>query len=114
VTEILLMEGELGELLTRVAEITDPPEGLYLIYVVNDDLPLTEDCWSAIILFLDEDDDAFVPDEARERNMLSIVSVSIAQRVVRVALEDKPDASKADLVAALDYYTDNDAFINLS
>jgi hypothetical protein len=114
VAERLLMEGALGELLTRVAEISDLPEGYYAIYMAHFDAALTEDLWSAIILFLDEDDDDFVPDEARERNMLSIVDVRTAQSVVRVALVDKPDASKADLVAALDYYTDHDAFIDLS
>src|SRR5688572_26274668 len=106
------MEGELGELLTRLEGIDDPPEGFYVIYVTNDDLPLTEDRWCAI--FLESLYEEVIPDEARERNMLSIIDVTHAQSVVREALRDKPDASKADLVAALDYYTDHDAFIDFS
>lgn len=112
--ERLLMEGELGDLLTRLEGISDPPEGIYMIYVAHVGAELTEDRWSAIMLFLHDDDDDFVPDEARERNMLYIAHVSLAQRVVREARRDKPDASKADLVAALAYYLDHDAFIDFS
>lgn len=112
--ERVFMEGKLGELLIRVEEIIEPPEEMYVLYVMNEDLALTEDRWSAIILESVYEEDGFVPDEARERNMLAILDVSIVQRVVREALRDKPDASKADLAAAVDYYTDHDAFIDFS
>jgi hypothetical protein len=114
VTERLLMEGELGDLLTRVEKIRDLPEGFYVLYVAHLGSVWTEDRWSAILFSFDEEDETFMPDEARERNMLAMAHVSLVQRIVRVALHDKPDASKADLITALEYYLDNDAFIDFS
>lgn len=112
--ERLLMEGKLGELLTRLEGISDLDEGFYVLYVAHVGAELTEDRWSAIMFSLSEEDEEFVPDEARKRNMLAIANVSLVRRIVREALRDKPDASKADFVAALDYYTDHDAFIDLT
>lgn len=63
---------------------------------------------------LGEEDEKFLPDEARECNMLAIAHVRLVQRIVREALWNKSEAGKADLATALDYYTDKDAFIDLS
>jgi hypothetical protein len=112
-TERLLIEGKLGELLKKIADVRDPSEvGCYMLYA-RDDL-LDENSWCAIILSFHEEDEDFVPQVAEEKNLYPLAILTQVQSVIRVAYRDKPQANSAELVKALNYYLDNDAFLDLS
>ena len=111
-TKRLLMEGELGDLLFKIDAIEDPSDGCYMLYAQDDHL--VEGTWSAVILSRHEEDEDFVPSVATEKNLYPIAILTDVQSVVRVAYRDNPTIGSADLVRALNYYLDNDAFIDFS
>lgn len=113
-TERLLMEGKLGELLPKIPGIEDPGEGFYMLYAPRDTVLLAEDMRVAVILSLREEDEQFLPEIARAKNLEPACDIRDVQNVLEVAREDKPDASIADLVKALNYYLHNDAFMDFS
>lgn len=110
-SERVLLFGTLGDLIDKILPIENPKDGSYLLYAPHNTLFLSEAMSCAIMFVLWEED---VTEIGREYELEAVYDISDAQHVIDVALKDKPDASKHDLIEALNYYMDNDAFIDFS
>lgn len=110
--ERLIALGRLGDLIERVNEFVEPADGMYCLYVPEDQQSsLDENTECGLMLFLTEDDDDFVPDEAKERNWVNVSDIRMMQDVLDVAHRVHPHPTQHYLVKALEYYMDNDAFM---
>lgn len=105
-----VMQGRLGEVITQLHELQDPPlELMYFIYALYDADALHADvaCIVTLESAYGEDDPIGI------RHGWGVVCEGrLAQDVVRVAREDKPDATAEELIQALEYYLDHDAYID--
>ncbi len=108
----LLRAGKLMELLSDVLMVVDPAEGQYMLYAPRGAISLEADMECAIILMLHEDEDDFSPDYAVKHNLAPACDVRTMQNVIEVALEENPETTSNDWIQALNYYLDNDAFMD--
>lgn len=109
------MEGRLEEIICKLESIKDTDEGSYLLYTRDDNLPITGGTQCAIILFLEEDADDYIPDIALEKHLpLGIITVRELQQIILVACEDKPGLEADDLIRAMIYYLNHDAYLDLT
>lgn len=82
------------------------------MYTADDEWLLTTDCCiTAPPDFDEETDEEIIPDFAMENGMDGSVPPEILQDVIINALQQKKDAANKELLEALNYYMDNDAFI---
>jgi len=101
----------LGETLETIEAITDPPEGFYVIHLIRNDEPIIEDEISVAVLSLHEEDEKFMEKFAFAHGLIPYCSVDLAKEVVIVAREQKPNATRGELFASLEYYLSHDAFL---
>ncbi len=110
--ERLITVGRLGDLIERANEFTEPLDGIYSLYVPKDrKWSLDENVECGLILILKDDPEDFVPDEAKERSWVLASDLQIIQTVVDVAYKIHPNPTQAYLVKALEYFMENDAFL---
>ncbi len=110
--ERLITVGRLGDLIERANEFTEPHQGIYSLYVPKDrKWSLDENVECGLILILKDDPEDFVPDEAKERGWVLASDLQIIQTVVDVAHKVHPNPTQAYLVKALEYFIENDAFL---
>lgn len=109
------MEGRLADLFDKLEAIQEPQtsQGYYELYVPSGAKSLNENMRVAVIFTPEFVDDDWLPEYAREHNLEPIYEVTLLQSVLRVARDDKPDASVNELVAALDYFQKNDSYMDL-
>ena len=108
----LITTGRLGDLLERANEFTEPPQEIYSLYVPKDrKWSLDENVECGLILILKDDPEDFVPDEAKERVWVLVSDLGIMQTVVDVANKVHPNPTQAYLVKALEYFMENNAFL---
>lgn len=112
--EKLLLIGTLGELLDKILQVSNPPEGFYLLYAPIGTMLLEETTKCAVILSLHEEEINYVPEIAQKHSLEAVYILSDVKHVIEAALQDKTDATHSDLVRALNYYLYNDAYIDLS
>ena len=83
------------------------------IYVADDEWFLTTACCiTAPPEFDEETDEEIIPDFAVENGMDGSVLPEILQDVIINALEQKKDATNEELLKALNFYMDRDAFMS--
>ena len=83
------------------------------MYVADDEWFLTTACCiTAPPEFDEETDEEIIPDFAVENGMDGSVLPEILQDVIINALEQKKDATNEELLKALNFYMDRDAFID--
>jgi len=108
----LITTGRLGDLLERANEFTEPPDGIYSLYMPKDrKWSLDENVECGLILILKEDLDDFFPDEAKERKWVLVSDLQIMQIVVDVANKVHANPIQSYLVKALEYFIENGAFL---
>src|SRR5689334_4408373 len=110
----ILRYGLLGELLHNIEDVKNPKDGGYDLYAPQGVMSLDENMEAAVILMLTDDSDDYMPDFAVEHKLVAVAIYQDVISVVRVARRDKPAATPSDLVAALNYYLDHDAYLHLS
>ena len=110
--ERLITTGRLGDLLERANEFIEPTNEIYSLYVPKDrKWSLDENVECGFILILKDDPEDFVPDEAKERGWVLASDLEIIQTVVDVAHKVHPHPTPDYLVKALEYFMENNAFI---
>jgi hypothetical protein len=108
----LITTGRLGDLIERANEFTEPPHGIYSLYVPKDrKWSLDENVECGLMLILKEDPDDFFPDEAKERHWVLASDLQIIQTIVDVAHRVQPNPTQNYLVKALEYFMENNAFL---
>ena len=108
----LITVGRLGDLIERANEFTEPPQGIYSLYVPKDrKWSLDENVECGLILILKDDPEDFLPDEAKERGWVLASDLQIIQTVVDVAHRIQPNPTPSYLVKALEYFMQNNAFL---
>lgn len=85
----------------------------WYIYESDDILSLSTPCCIASRPDFDEDDEEIFPEFAIENNMDYSIMPEIVIDVVLNALHQKKDATDEELLKALNYYLDADAFLEL-
>lgn len=109
--ERFLSQGKLIDLLDSMMSIEDPTDGFYMLYAPNGsiNLPASTECF--IFLCLYDIEDEFEIPMALENMVEPAIEVHMIKRIMRIASSQKSDLSKGDLVNAINYYLDNDAFL---
>lgn len=107
----VFMVKTLGEVLTSLESIPEPEGGFYALYVAENTTQLTKDMTCTVIFESDEDEETYVSEFAKANHLATVVDLRLALHVMDVAKCDKSDLNVQDLVDALNYYLDNDAFI---
>lgn len=84
----------------------------WCLYVSDMELNLASECCIADFPEIDDDtDEETYPDFAIEHEMDSCLLPELVQDVVLSALEQKKDATNVEILEALNYYLDNDCFM---
>ena len=110
--ERLITIGRLGDLIERANEFVEPSHAMYCLYVPeSQQSSLHENMECGLMLFMTEDDDDFVPDEAKERNWVNVSDIRMMQDVLDVAHMVHEHPTQDYLVKALAYYMHNDTFM---
>ena len=110
--ERLITTGRLGDLIQRANEFTEPTNGIYSLYVPKDrKWSLDENVECGLMLILKDDPEDFVPDEAKERGWVLASDLQIIQTVIDVAHRFHPNPAPNYLVKALEYFMENDTFL---
>jgi hypothetical protein len=110
--ERLITVGRLGDLIERANEFVEPADAIYSLYVPENRVSsLDENVECGYTLFLDDDPDDFVPDEAKERDWVLYSDLRLIQNVLDVAHMVHTHPTQRYLVKALEYFMHNDAFI---
>lgn len=88
-------------------------DNVWHMYVADDEWFLTTDCCiTAPPDFDEETDEEIIPNFAVENKMDGSVLPEILQDVIINALKQKKDATNEELLKALNYYMDRDAFMS--
>ena len=85
----------------------------WYIYEPDDILSLSTPCYIAPRPEFDENEDEIFPEYAIENNMDYSIMPELVTDVVINAIDQKRDATEEELLKALNYYLDADAFIKL-
>jgi hypothetical protein len=110
--ERFLSRGKLIDLLDSMMNIEDPADGFYMLYAPKDSINLPPDTECFIFLCLYDVEDDFEIPMALEAGVEPAIEVNMIKRITQIAYSQKSDLSKDDIVNAINYYLDNDAFLN--
>ena len=105
----------LGSLLRRIGDIPPEPDkgSWYTLYVEGDgDGVLDENTFVVVVLVTDTIYDPKTV-EVGGRQFTAIVDLWLVQDIVEQAMFQKLEANAGELVAALDFYLENDAYLEL-
>ncbi len=113
--ETVLAHGTIHDLMQQIEAIQQPEleDGHYFLYAPAGIVTLREDMEAAIILeswWRDEDDP--LPEFALEHGLEPAYEIRMAQRVIAAAKRQKPEVTVSELISALNYFMDYDAFLN--
>jgi hypothetical protein len=108
-----LSQGKLIDLLNSMMTIEDPTDGFYMLYAPQNATKLDPNTECFIFLSLYDDEDDFELPMATEKEMEPAIEVDMIKRIMQKAASQKSDLTKDDLVNAIKYYLNNDAFLNL-
>lgn len=108
----VLAHGTIRDLITQIEAVPDAEDGHYYLYAPAGIAALKEDMEAAIILESrwKEDDDP-LPEFALERGLEPACDISLAQDVIIATKSQKPEANTSELILALNYFLDHDAFL---
>lgn len=103
---------ELKDLYFSGGEDAVMSENDWCLYVADMELTLASECCIADFPEVDDDtDEETYPDFAIENEMDGCLLPELVQDVVLSALEQKNDATNEEILEALNYYLDNDCFM---
>jgi hypothetical protein len=91
--------------------MSDPNDGFYMLFAPAGTVELQAGTHCAIGLLLNEDDDEIIIAGKDDQLLEMVDDVRTARNVIYLAKEQKPNATIEELIDALNYYADNDAFI---
>lgn len=112
-TKDILAHGVVRELIEHIEAVCNPKDGSYVLYAPAGVEHISEDMEAAIILepkWWEEDDP--LPEFALEHNLEPACEITLAQDVIVSAKRQKPEVTNSELIAALDYFLEHDAFLD--
>ncbi len=107
-----LMFTTVGEVLSQIDTIPEFGQCGYTLYVPEGALVLDEHMPCAVLLTTGNEPAGYVPPFARNHRLEAAVDVQLVREIVDHARMQKPVLTGADVVEALNYYLDNDAFFD--
>ncbi len=107
----VFMVKTLGEVLNSIENIPEPEGGFYALYVVEDAKHLTENMTCAVIFESDDDEQSYISEFAKVNRLGAAADLWLVRDVIEAAKSKEPNLTVQDLVDALNYYLDNDAYI---
>ena len=112
--DTVVTTGKLGRILEKIDTIVEPENAFGTLYVSEgeDESSLNEVTFCAVLLITNEDAMEYVPEFAQKNNLQVLMDLWLAKDIVKQARSRKPDASTYDLVLAIKYYLNNDAYIS--
>jgi hypothetical protein len=108
----ILASGSLEQLLPVIPQVVAPMDGAYLLYVSKDSDDFELDTPCAIVFSSNEDDDDFVPPEIQSLGIVAVAILEDVKDAMQVAFRERPSATASELLRAIKYFLDNDAFIS--
>lgn len=111
-TERFLSHLPLGVIVQEVEQIINPGDGFYVLHVPIEGDIIDENTECFIILSYHIEDEKFMSLFAEKHGLNPYCEVSFAQHIVQAAKQEKPNILPADLVRALEFYIEHDAFMH--
>jgi len=91
--------------------IVDPIDGFYVLHVPIEGDTIDENTMCSVILSYHTEDEIFMSLFAAEHGLIPYCEVSLAQHIIQAAKQEKPNVSLPEIVKAIDYYLEHDAFM---
>jgi hypothetical protein len=111
--EEVVMQGTLGELIDQIEGLPDPPmHQMYVLYGPEGTIRFAENMLAAVLIesgYSEENDP--LPEFAVKHQLEPVAHISLVQDVIVSAKEQKPSVTIAELIDALNYFFDYDAFM---
>ena len=106
----LIFEGQFQELLWQIENIEDSDSGAYYIFAPDGITRLDPDIEVAVALLDTFGNDVTIT-LSNGVQLEAVIDVITLQAIVRIYLENHPNATSTELTHAANYYLNNDAYI---